>query len=210
MKDWEARYRAGDTPWEKGGAAPPLLEMIDRLGVALWQGGPVLVPGCGSGHDVRAIAASGVPAIGLDIAETAVAKARAVPCEGPVSYEHGNFLDPAWREGRTYPAIWEHTCFCAILPEQRRAYAQAAAALLPGGGILSGVFYLTPYDPGEDRDGPPFEVTVAELDETFAPWFGRVDGWVPRCAYPGREGREWIGIFRRLPQARVAEEAGCA
>jgi len=24
-----------------------------------------------------------------------------------------------------------------------------------------------------------------------------VDGWVPQQAYPGREGRERIGIFRR-------------
>ena len=110
----------------------------------LWGGGPVLVPGCGSGHDVRAIAETGVPAIGLDIAETAVAKARAIPCDGPASYEHGDFLDPAWRAGRSFPAIWEHTCFCAIFPQQRGAYAEAAAALLPEGGILAGVFYLTP------------------------------------------------------------------
>lgn len=67
--------------------------MIERHGVELWGGGPVLVPGCGSGHDVRAIAETGVPAIGLDITETAVAKARAIPFDSPASYEHGDFLD---------------------------------------------------------------------------------------------------------------------
>lgn len=209
MRDWEAHYRAGDTPWDRGGAAPPLLEMTDRHGIGLWGGGPVLVPGCGSGHDVRAIAETGVAAIGLDIAETAVVKARSIPCDGPASYEHGDFLDPAWRAGRSFPVIWEHTCFCAILPQQRVAYAEAAAALLPEGGILAGVFYLTPYDPGEDEEGPPFGCSIEELDQTFAPWFERIDGWVPQRAYPGREGKEWIGIFRKLPQARVAPETGC-
>ena len=205
MRDWEARYQSGDTPWDHGEAAPPLLEMIDRHGAELWRGGPVLVPGCGSGHDVRAIARMGVAAIGLDISETAVAKARLIPCDGPASFEHGDFLEPAWRAGRGFPAIWEHTCYCAILPRQRAAYAMAAAALLPAGGILAGVFYLTPHDPGEDHEGPPFGVSVAELDAAFAPGFERIDGWVPQRAYPGREGREWIGIFRKLPQARVAQ-----
>jgi SAM-dependent methyltransferase len=209
MRDWEAHYQAGDTPWDKGGAAPPLMEMVERHGLDLWGGGPVLVPGCGSGHDVRAIAATGVPAIGLDLAQTAVAKARAIPCEGPASYEHGDFLAPVWRAGRSFPAIWEHTCFCAISPQDRGAYAESAAGLLSQGGILAGVFYLEPYHPGEDQDGPPFGCSVEELDEIFAPWFERIDGWVPQQAYAGREGREWVAIFRKLPQARVAEETGC-
>lgn len=93
MRNGEAHYQAGDTPWDHGGAAPPLLEMIERHGVELWGGGPVLVPGCGSGHEVRAITETGVPAIGLDIAETAVAKARAIPFDSPASYEPGDFID---------------------------------------------------------------------------------------------------------------------
>ena len=38
--DWESRYREGDTPWEKGGAAPPLGELLARHGIAA-----ELVPG---------------------------------------------------------------------------------------------------------------------------------------------------------------------
>jgi SAM-dependent methyltransferase len=209
MKDWEACYQAGETPWDRGSAAPPLLELLDENGAALWLAGPVLVPGCGTGHDVRALADFGVPAHGLDLSPTAVERARTLYKHGPATFEVGDFLDPAWRAGRSFPAIWEHTCFCAILPEQRAAYAEAAAALLPPGGILAGVFYLTPHDPGDDDEsGPPFKTSVGELDEIFSRWFERIDGWVPRRAYPDREGREWIGIFRRLPQARVAGQAG--
>ena len=209
MKDWEACYQSGETPWDRGSAAPPLLELLEARGVGLWLGGPVLVPGCGSGHDVRALADAGVPAHGLDLSPTAVGRARTLSKSDATTYETGDFLDPAWRAGKGFPAIWEHTCFCAIQPEQRGAYAEAAAALLPPGGVLAGVFYLRPYDPGENEEGPPFKTSVEELDGLFSAWFELMEGWIPSHAYPDREGREWIGIFRRLPQARVACETGC-
>ncbi len=203
-RDWEHCYRTGETPWDKGMAAPPLEEMIGRAGPALFRNGPVLVPGCGLGHDVRVIAALGLETLGLDLSETAVALARGIQPAGRESYETGDFLDPAWAAGRRCAAIWEHTCFCAIDPSLRDAYASACAALLDEGGILCGVFYLTPHDPGEEHEGPPFETSIEELERRFSPWFEKIDGWVPAAAYPGREGREWIGIFRRLPHAPVA------
>jgi SAM-dependent methyltransferase len=205
MRDWEACYRNGETPWDKGSAAPPLLELIERLGPTLWGEGPVLVPGCGMGHDVRALAALGIPVVGLDISETAVQMASAVPPVGGESYEAGDFLDPSWCFKRSFSAIWEHTCFCAIHPSQRDAYAASAAAALADGGVLAGVFYLTPNNPGEEDDLPPYNVTVEELEQRFAPWFERIHGWMPTCCYPSREGREWVGVFRKLPQARVAQ-----
>jgi len=208
MRDWEACYRNDEMPWDKGAPAPPLLELIEMQGSAIWLGGPVLVPGCGTGHDVRALAEYGVPAHGLDISRSALEKARAFPPVAGASYEQGDFLDAAWREGKSFPAIWEHTCFCAIDPRRRRDYAEAAAAVLPAGGHLAGVFYLHPWDPHEKPDGPPFMVSVEELEETFSPWFEKIDAWVPGSAYPGREGREWIGIFRRLPNQRVAVSPG--
>jgi hypothetical protein len=81
------------------------------------------------------------------------------------------------------------------------------AELLPAGGILAGVFFITPYDPGEEEAGPPFGVSTSELDEWFGPWFERIEAWVPESAYPGREGREWLAVFRKLPEARVAGQA---
>ena len=69
------------------------------------------------------------------------------------------------------------------------------------GGLLSGVFYLTPNDPGEAEVGPPFGTTIEGIDACFAPWFERVDGWVPSAAFPGREAREWIAVFQKRSQA---------
>jgi hypothetical protein len=195
MTDWEKRYQLGDTPWEKGTAAPPLLEVLAKG--ADWGAGPILVPGCGLGHDVRALAALGVSLLGLDLSPTAIERAREFPLVVKEEYELGDFLDPAWRMARKFSAVWEHTCFCAIDPSERGRYAEAAAACLEQGGLLAGVFFLTPFDPGEAACGPPFATTVEELDAWFAPWFERIDGWVPSAAYPGRESREWIGLYRK-------------
>src|SRR6478752_5977521 len=109
MTEWENCYQAGDMPWEKGRAAPPLLEVLAELPTENWGAGPVLVPGCGLGHDVRALAALEIPVLGVDISPTAVARAEEFPKVGGESYELGDFLDPAWREGLRFSAVWEHT-----------------------------------------------------------------------------------------------------
>jgi methyl halide transferase len=198
MTDWDERYREGDTPWEKGAPAPPLLELLEGRGVGILGGGPVLVPGCGLGHDVRAIAERGLPVVGVDLSPTAISRAEALAAVGAESYEVADFLDPGWQAGRRFSAIWEHTCFCAIDPSQRPAYAAAVAELLLPGGVLAGVFFLNPWDPGESCEGPPFPTTVAEVEALLSQNFEKIDGWSPQRAYPGREGREWIGLFRRV------------
>jgi methyl halide transferase len=198
MTDWNQRYELGDTPWEKGRAAPPLVELLEKMDPSIWGAGPVLVPGCGTGHDVRAISALGVEAIGLDLASRALDKANEYPKIGKESYELGNFLNPTWREEKTYTAIWEHTCYCAIDPSLRPDYAAACKGLIAPGGHLIGVFFLTPNDPGEEDEGPPFNSSISELDARFAPEFERIDSWVPNRCYPGREGKEWIAIYRRV------------
>jgi SAM-dependent methyltransferase len=198
MIDWNQRYELGDTPWEKGRAAPPLVELLEKMDPSMWGEGPVLVPGCGTGHDVRVISSLGPETLGLDLAPLALAKATEFPTTGKESYELGDFLDPAWRRGKTFTAIWEHTCYCAIDPSRRPDYAAACKELILPGGHLIGVFFLTPNDPGEEDEGPPFNASIFELDARFAPEFERINSWVPENAFSGREGREWVAIYRRV------------
>lgn len=195
--DWNERWRSNDTPWEKGYAAPPLTEYLAEDGLELRKARRVLVPGCGSGHDVRELARHGIPATGLDISEKAVEVARAVPRVGEEDYFHGDLFDPSWKHQRPFDTVWEHTCFCAIDPSMRPAYAEAMAGILPPGGFLTGVFYLTPWDPGEVVDSPPYAASREEIIGLFAPWFDLRKDRVPGRAYPGREGREWLAIFER-------------
>ncbi len=201
MTDWENRYQVGDMPWDKGRAAPPLLELLGRLDAGMWGDGAILVPGCGLGHDVRALATLGNEVVGVDISRSAVERAEDFPVIGRESYEHADFLNPAWREGRSFSAMWEHTCFCAIPPTARGRYAEEAAGCLGAGGLMAGVFFLTPFDKGEEEEGPPFATSIEEVESCFSPWFDRVDGWVPEAAYPGREGREWLGLFQKRSNA---------
>jgi len=195
--DWENRYLEGDTPWDKGEASPGLIDFLDREPLK----GRVLIPGCGLGHDVRAIAAAGgaaVEPVGLDIAPAAVERARSFPRAGRERYELGDLfaLPPEWRGA--FDAVWEHTCFCAIDPSLREAYAASVEGALKPGGLFLAIFYLNPdMEPGEN--GPPFGATPAELDGFFGSRFELVDDWTPARAFKGREGRERMRLYRKGP-----------
>ncbi len=187
--DWEARWQAGDTPWDKGTAAPPLVDWLARHPVS----GRVLVPGCGSGHDVRALAAAGADVLGLDLSPTALAHAASFPPVAGERYRLENlFTLPPELHG-TFDAVFEHTCFCAIDPARRADYVAAVHAALRPGGHLLAIFYL---DPGPEP-GPPHGVTPAELDALFA-GFHLEHQETPARAFAGRERRERLRLLHRL------------
>jgi SAM-dependent methyltransferase len=196
--DWEERYQTGDTPWEKGVAAPPLLEWLANGGAMV---GDVLVPGCGCGHDVRAIAAASPDArvVGLDIAPSGLDQAGKFALAGQETYQLANFLDLPDGLTNRFDWIFEHTCFCAIDPRRRPDYVESVYRALRPTGCLLAIFFLNPWDPGEapEGGGPPFGVIRKELDSLFGPYFELVDELTPRTAYPGREGREIIRLLRK-------------
>lgn len=189
--DWEANYQKNEMPWDKGAPSPGLVDFLRDEPVR----GRVLVPGCGLGHDVRALAATADEVVGLDIAPSAVKGARTFPTVGGESYELADLFALPPRLRRCFDWVWEHTCFCAIDPAMRAAYVEAVAGALRPGGHLLAIFYL---DPGHDHpaEGPPFGVTKAELDMFFSPRFTLVREWLPQRAYAGREGREWMRVLR--------------
>lgn len=187
---WDEQYEKRETPWEKGAPSPGLVDFLGTDPVR----GRVLVPGCGFGHDVRALAATADEVVGLDIAALAVESADRFPKVGHERYVHGNLFDlPAEMRG-AFDGVFEHTCFCAINPTLRPTYVESVATALKPGGQYLAVFYL---DPGNDspEEGPPFEVSLAELDRLFLPRFTLVREWLPQRAYPGREGREWMRLM---------------
>ncbi len=195
MRDWEDHWSRRDTPWDKGEAAPPLFEYLEEWDDGFMRGARVLVPGCGSGHDVRALAGAGAKPVGVDVSETAIEVARAHDPSGDEEFRHGSLFD--WEE-TGYDALWEHTCFCAIDPADRANYARAAGRVVKPGGRLVGVFYL---NPDNDGDGPPFGADRAEICRHFEPWFSLVRSRVPERAFPSRVGREWLAVFQRKAEA---------
>lgn len=185
---WQQRYEAGEDRWDKGAPAPPLLEFLENHRFS----GRVLVPGCGAGHDVRALAQAGAKVVGLDFAPAAISRARAFPCMAAEEYWLGDFFEPPPDALGTFDGIFEHTLFCAIPPARRPNYPPTCARWLRPGGSLLAIFYM---NPGHE-DGPPWGCTRAELDDLFGPWFRLEKEAVPSRAYEGREGRELLRLYR--------------
>src|SRR5262249_28171178 len=154
--EWEQRYRSGDIPWEKGAPSPGL---VDFLGAnSELARGSVCVPGCGTGHDVRAWSAAGFEAFGCDIAPSAIELCRRKTADARLSatYEVADFL--ADLPPRQFDWLFEHTCYCAINPDRRDDYVRAVLRWLRPAGQLLAVHYLIP-----DKDGPPFGTTRDEV-----------------------------------------------
>jgi len=188
ITDWDQAYQQNFTPWDKGMPSPPLAEWLSRNKLT----GRVLVPGCGVGHDVTHLVAQAIDAYGLDIAETAIQLAKE---RYPQLAERFVLADLLEYRGK-FNAIIEHTCLCALPPEWRERYRDAVASLLTPGGLLMGVFFITPeMDPGET--GPPFGISADDLTTLFAPSFDLIENYVPVSAFPGRDGRECVRVMRR-------------
>ena len=114
-KDWNVAYEEGDTPWDMGYASPPLIEFLKCHSIT----GRVLVPGCGAGHDVRALAVQGADVIGLDIAPRAIDKAKSFSASWNECYEMGDFLNLGKQYHHSFDWIVEHTCLCAVDTSER-------------------------------------------------------------------------------------------
>lgn len=189
MSDWEQRYKTGDMPWEKGEPSPGVVDFV--VNNPDLKRGTVLVPGCGTGHDARVWARAGFTVTGLDIAPSAVklAHERTAAANLQASFALGDFLRDTPTEQFDY--IFEHTCFCAIQPAERDLYLQAVQRWLKPGGNYVAVFYMI-----DEKDGPPFGTTRAELINRFSPHFNLLKEWVPR-SYPNRTGLELMMWWRK-------------
>ncbi len=187
--DWEAKYQAKDAYWDHGAAAPGLEDFLAAHSELVR--GTVLVPGCGTGHDVRAWARAGWHAVGLDIAPTAIELARERTAQAGLAaqFQLGDFLRDEPKT--TFDWVFEHTFFCAIEPNLRDTYQQALRRWL-----APGVYYLAVNYMITDDGGPPFRVTRQELWERFSPEFELLQEWEPR-SYPHRTGRERMFWWRR-------------
>jgi cyclopropane fatty-acyl-phospholipid synthase-like methyltransferase len=187
--DWEERYQTGDMPWEKGEASPGLVDFLKEQSAL--PRGTVAVPGCGTGHDVRAWAKAGFQAFGFDLAPSAVRLAREKTEAAGLQAEFSqvNFLEDA--PPLQFDWLFEHTLFCAIDPSKREDYQKAVLKWLKPTGQFLAVHYMIC-----DREGPPFGTTQEELMTRFGSHFELVRGWVPR-SYHNRTGLELMLWWKR-------------
>jgi len=193
---WEERYNTGDTPWDKGAPAPPLLDLLSSK-PNYFTKGTILVPGCGKGHDALAIARAGHQVIGLDLSPTALLTARELDPDSAVEYREADFLTSQKSNFADIQAIFEHTCLCAISPNEREAYRDACARLLPKGGLWIAIIFVSPREEDDPTTGPPFQTKLTDVEELFSPCFTLVDSYTPKNTFTARKGKEQVMVWQK-------------
>lgn len=191
--NWEEIYQKGEAFWNKGEPSPPMKQYLERHPVR----GRALVPGCGHGHEVALAVEHGLDAIGLDIAPTGVAEARALYPKLAERFVVGDLFNPTSEMRGAFDVVLEHTCMSGLHPTLRADYRRGIDLTLKRGGLLIGVWFIEPdLDPGDE--GPPFPFSVPDLTALFAQGYEVVEDYVPDVSFPTRVKQERIRVMRRL------------
>ena len=161
---WNTRYLKDETPWEFDGIPTQLKLFLKKKG----KGAKVLIPGCGSGHEIKAFAEAGYHVTALDFAPFAVDRAKRMV--GPALASHvllGDFFQYDF-PSESFDLIYERAFVCSLTPDRRPAYRDRLAQLLKYRGQLIGYYY---YKQPVLADGPPFGFAWGTADELFSRYF---------------------------------------
>lgn len=176
---WEKRFRDNFTPWDAG-RTPATLEQFLKTEPG---GRRVLVPGCGSGYEVRAFAEAGHDVLAIDFAVAAVERARRIL--GPLSdrVRLADFFE--FDFGAPFDLVYERAFLCSLPRPLRPRYVQRVLEVLGPRGKVAGFFF---FEDGER--GPPFGLKTGELEALFGERFDRtadseVDDSIP--IFAGKE-----------------------
>jgi len=145
---WDTRYRDGTTPWDAGGVPVRLLAFLKGSGFGM----RVLVPGCGSGYEVRAFAEHGHDVLGIDISDAGLERARRLTNR----VRKADFFQLAEK----FDLVYERTFLCALPRRLWADWGRKVAEVVRPGGRLAGFFYLN-----DNERGPPFGIDAARLAE---------------------------------------------
>lgn len=194
MEFWEKCWEENVTPWDVGGVTPIIAHLAKQGSLPQ---GRALVPGCGSGYDVLALATPTRHVVGLDISEKALARAKelaAASSKGEwVEYLNADFY--TWDPIEPFDLIFDYTFFCAMEPPMRAAWGKRMAELLaPDGELLTLMF------PMDDHEGgPPYAVSKEAYEEVLHPLGFKAfycDNNV--LAVESRKGREMVARWSRV------------
>jgi methyl halide transferase len=172
---WEELWAAGLSTGEyfDTGVCHPALADIIASNTLLHGAHPsasqgrALVPGCGRGYEVVALADSGQfeSVVGLDLAPMGVAAARQHADEAGIEdgadFVCGDFF--AFDGGEGFRLVVDYTFLCALPPEMRPAWAKKMAELVQVGGVL--VTLIFPLLKLPKEGGPPHGVSFEMFEK---------------------------------------------
>ena len=196
---WNLRFEAAFTPWDQGGIPACLRQYVDdRLSAA--QSPPskkyrVLIPGCGSAHEVKLFADLGWDVTAIDFSPAAVAQAKhtlGAGSELASMVKEQDFFGEALGSER-FDIVYERAFLCALPRKLWRNWAYQVAQIIPAGGQLIGFFFSDVSD-----KGPPFGLANEELEMILLPNFERTQLQKPADSIPIFAGKEtWQAWTRR-------------
>lgn len=192
---WEHCYQQRITPWDQGTFAPPLKTFLDSP--YKLPPGKFAVLGCGTGHDSMLLLSYGFEVTGIDFAPSAIQatfqKFQQTGLVGTKAFLLQRNIFDLYEYSGYFDYVLEHTCFCAIHPEDRRRYVYAARDLLKPQGKLLALWWV-----GERQGGGlPFAITKNELFDLFDPEFSIDISYDPQDSFPNDMGKELITLMTK-------------
>jgi len=189
---WDQRYSAGRIPWDFGGVPAAL-----RAFLARHEPGGVLIPGCGSGHEVRAFVRAGWFVDAVDFSAEAVRRARKqLGSEGGDRVRQGDFFAPGGLDpSEPFDLVYERTFLCALPPRRWPDYAAQIRRALRPGGLLAGFFFQGPG--GEEP--PPHPLPAGGVGEVLGSAFERLEDAPVDDSLPFFAGKERWQVWRFVP-----------
>ncbi|HEY6472620.1 MAG TPA: class I SAM-dependent methyltransferase [Acidimicrobiales bacterium] len=133
-RDWDASYCDGaPAPWDIGRPQKAFVRVATEHGFA----GPALDAGCGTGEHALLAASLGVRVMGVDLAETAIDRARAKAADQGLDAEFqvadAFELD---RLGRTFATVLDCGLFHTFDDDERARYVASLASVTDRDGTL--------------------------------------------------------------------------
>ena len=177
---WQDRFATGQMPWDRGQANAQVARWIAAGAVA--RGSRVIVPGCGQGWEVAALAAAGMDVIGIDYAATALDRCRALLAAHGLTARLVEADVLQWRPDAPADAVLEQACLCALYPDHWRDYARKLRDWLRPGGRLLALFMQARKDSAAEGfiEGPPYHCDINAMRALF-----REPDWRwPKPPYP--------------------------
>ena len=159
---WDASYHDGPPPWDIGRPQPAIVRLASAGGLA----GAVLDAGCGTGENALHVASLGLPVVGVDVAETALAIAREKADDRGIEVEFAAAdAFQLERLGRRFETVLDCGLFHTFdEDDERTRYATSLASVTEHGGTL---YVLCFSDDGPDTG--PHPISQEELRAAFNP-----------------------------------------
>ena len=193
---WDDSY-TGDTPapWDIGRPQPAFVRLADEDRLA----GRVLDSGCGTGENALLAASRGADVTGIDLAPTAIARARAKARDRGLTarFEVGDALDLTSLGLDAADTVIDSGVFHVFSDEDRARYVASLAAVLRPGGTC----YLMCFSDQQPGDWGPRRVRADELREAFR------DGWTVQSISADAfeinpiggttQAQAWLAVLRR-------------